>query len=358
MKKLRFKNRKGILYFGIDGKFKSSKLKFTKINQNIIIGKFQKGLLNDELGFKSLSSPKVKNLIDNILYEKSLTLKYSTLRVYMGMNKNHIAPYFKDKYVTEIKPIDIKKFQDSLIAKNYGRTIINHCRGILSDAFELAIISEDILINPIKMVSPPKNKNRKTKQKPFNLDEIDRILDLESSEVKNFLGISFFTGMRSGELLALKWEDIDFNTDTISITKTVSGGSIGTPKTFSSNRDIEMIEQARIYFKSQRFITGIRDSFVFLDSKNKHYVCNSVITYKFKNILKLLNIEERSLHNTRHTFASIMLNNEIEPLWVSNMLGHENLKITLDTYTHYIPRKSKMVLGFLDKRYKKGTKAI
>ncbi len=358
MKKLRFKNRNGVLYFGIDGKFRSSKLKFTKINQNIIIGKYQKGLLNDELGFRSLSSPKLKNLIDDVLNERSLTLKYSSMRIYKGIFEKHILPYFKDKYVTEIKPIDIKKFQDSLIAKDYGRTTINHSRGILSDAFELAIIEEYVDINPIKMISSPKSKKRKVKQNPFNLDEIDDILDTKDLEIRNFLGISIFTGMRSGELLALKWEDIDFNTDTVSITKTISAGLIGTTKTFSSNRDIELIDKARIYFKSQQLVTGLKNNFVFLNSKNTHHICNAVITYKYKNILKSLNLEARSLHNTRHTFASIMLNNKIEPLWVSKTLGHENLKITLDTYTHYIPRSSKMVLEFLDKRYKNSTQAV
>lgn len=61
------------------------------------------------------------------------------------------------------------------------------------------------------------------------------------------------------------------------------------------------------------------------------------------------------MHNTRHTFASIMLNNKIEPLWVSATLGHKSLDVTLGIYTHFMPRKEKMKIGFLEKRYKTGT---
>ena len=53
-----------------------------------------------------------------------------------------------------------------------------------------------------------------------------------------------------------------------------------------------------------------------------------------------------------------MLNNQIDPLWVSSMLGHKNLDITLKVYTHYLPKKDKMVIGFLEKRYKNGTNGI
>jgi integrase len=69
------------------------------------------------------------------------------------------------------------------------------------------------------MVDPPKFGERKKKVILFSLDEIDILLNTSEKKLKNFLGISFFTGMRSTELLALKWDDVDFATDTVSITK-------------------------------------------------------------------------------------------------------------------------------------------
>lgn len=65
-----------------------------------------------------------------------------------------------------------------------------------------------------------------------------------------------------------------------------------------------------------------------------------------------MGLKYRYLQTIRHTFASLMLNNGIEPLWVYNTLGHVNLQITLSVYTHFMPKKEKMTIQFLDKWYK------
>ena len=354
MKKLRFKNRNGVLYFGLNGKFKSSKMKDTKINRNMIISKHRSGELDEELGFKTNKVPTLVYFLDKVLQEKRETLKLSSVQHYSNSYKK-ILTYFEDKDISRFKPIEIKDFQDEL-AKKYSRSLINNVRTLLREAFDLAVLSELININPVVAVRAPKVLKAKKKQIPFTLDEIDLILENSQGHVRNFLGISFFTGMRGGEILALTWDDIDFVTDTISITKTVSRGVINSTKTTASDRDIEMISQAKKFFEAQRLETGLKHSFVFLQKDMKSYHGTNVRFYKqFKNLIKKLNLEDRSMHNTRHTFASIMLNNQIEPLWVSATLGHKSLDVTLGIYTHFMPRKEKMVISFLEKRYKTGT---
>jgi len=359
MKKLRFKNRGGILYFGLGDKLKSSKLKYTNVNKNILIGKFKSGLLDDELNLNAGKNvPTVEDLLNEVMSSKSKALKHKTLLAYRVTCRTKIVPYFKDRLVTEIKPIDIKRFQDSLLDKGLGKGSINLTRVLLKQVFNLAILNEHITLNPIKMVDMPQFKKKKVKQKPLTLDEIDLILENTKGHIKNFLGIAFFTGARSGEILALKWEDIDFVTDTISINKTIAEGYINSPKTNSSNRDIEMLPEAKKFLKAQQLETGLKKSFVFLNHRDEYYGSNTHFYDNFQRTLKRLGLEQRSLHNTRHTFASMMLNNNIDPLWVSNTLGHENLNITLSIYTHYMPKKQKMVIDFLEKRYKNGTNII
>lgn len=354
MKKLRFKNRDGVLYFGIGGKFKSSKMKDTKINRNIIISKHRNGELDEELGFKSKKVPTLYKFLDMVIQEKKETLRISSNNVYFNAYKQVIS-HFDDRLITLFKPIEIKLLQDKLV-KNYSRSSINKVRTLLREAFDLAVLSELINVNPVVAVRPPKFVKPKKKQNPFTLDEIDLILSNSNGSLRNFLGISFFTGMRGGEILALTWDDVDFYTDTISVTKTVSRGAINSTKTQAGTRDIEIIPQARKFFEAQRLETGLKNSFVFLQSDMKSHHGTNVLFYKrFKDLIKKLGLEDRSMHNTRHTFASIMLNNGIEPLWVSATLGHKSLDVTLGVYTHYMPRKEKMVIGFLEKRYKTGT---
>ncbi|MGE4418376.1 MAG: tyrosine-type recombinase/integrase [Sulfurimonas sp.] len=355
MKKLRFKNRNGILYFGIDGKFISSKMKYTNVNKNIIIGKYNRGEMDEELHFEERQSPTVKNLLQNIILEKSKHLKHKSMIAYRSSVKSHILPYFGDKMVTQIKPIEIKKFQDGMVEKGLKKESIQLARILLKEVFDLAILSETISINPVTMVGMPKINYKKEKQKPFTLDEIDLILSAATGQVRNFLGLSFFTGMRSGEILALKWSDIDFATDTITINKTVAQGIINSAKTKSSERDIEILPKAREFLKAQQLESGLKNSFIFLNKKNNYFSSNDNFYKSYQKVLEELNLEKRSLHNTRHTFASIMLNNGIDALWVSATLGHENLQITLSIYTHFIPKKEKMKISFLEKRYKSGT---
>lgn len=359
MKKLRFKNRNGILYFGVGEKLISSKLKFTNVNKNIIIGKFRDGKLNEDLGIGvNEGTPMINDLLREVVKDKAVFVKHKTNIAYKSALKN-ILPYFENMLITSIKPIDIKKWHDILIARGLKRQTISTARVLLKEAFNIAIMSEFVETNPVMMVQIPSMKKVRKKQKPFTLDEIDLILDnCPNQHLKNFLGISFFTGMRSGEVLALEWEDIDFETDTISISKTIAQGIINTPKTYSSHRDIEMLPRARYFFKNQQLQTGMQNSYLFLNTKNTYYGTSLALYKNYKSVLMKLNIEAKTLHNTRHTFASMMLNNGIDPMWVSNTLGHENLDITLRVYAHFMPKKEKMVIGFLEKRYKNGTSHI
>lgn len=356
MQKLRFKNRGGILYFGFGDKFKSSKLKYSTINKNIIIGKFKSGNLAEDLSFVSAYAPLITTLLEEVMSEKENSLKHNSILSYRTACNTSIIPYFKNKFVSDVKPIDIKLFQDSMLKRGLKRQSISTVRVLMKEIFDLAIIREYTTVNPIKMVGMPKMRAVVEKPKPFTLDEIDLILKSTEGSLRNFLGISFFTGMRSGEILALRWDDIDFTNDTITISNTVASGVINSAKTQSSIREIEMLSEARKYFKSQQLFTGLRNEFVFMNKSNTFHENNKHFYALYQRALKKLGIELRNLHNTRHTFASVMLNNKVDPLWVSSMLGHESLNITLKIYTHYMPKKEKMSIEFLEKRYKNGTK--
>ena len=356
MKKLRFKNRNGVLYFGLGDKLKSSRMKYNAINKNILIGKFNKGLLDEYLGIGESYSPTVESLLNEVMVEKRNSLKHNSILVYDNIAKKNIIPYFIDKTVMQVEPITIKRWHDALMEKGLKRQTITIARTLLKEVFSLGIISGYIKINPVKMVDLPRMREKSKKEKPFTLDEIDLILsNCSSVNTRNFFGICFFTGMRAGEVLALKWEDIDLDTDTISINKTVAKGVINSPKTASSYRDIEMLPKAKEFLRSQQLQTGIKNSYVFIDRHGSFYPESTTFYTLFQKLLVKCNLNRTRLHNTRHTFASLMLNNGIEPMWVSNTLGHESIEMTLKIYAHYMPKKEKMVIEFLEKRYKSGT---
>ena len=164
---------------------------------------------------------------------------------------------------------------------------------------------------------------------------------------KNILGVAFFTGMRAGEILALKWKDINFENKSITIETQRTRGYTKKPKTKSSIRTIDMISQCEVFLKEQRKLTGLGE-YIFLNTKNKIFYGSGDLQYKWYDVLRRLKLEKRGIHQTRHTFASNMLSNMENPLWVSQMLGHKSLVITLNTYTKYIKKDRNAKTTFLD----------
>ena len=176
-----------------------------------------------------------------------------------------------------------------------------------------------------------------TQIQPFSLEEIKLILQNAQGELKNFLSVGFFTGMRTGEILALRFENIDFANNKIYVCQSMEqNGNITSTKTHSA-RYIDMLEPAREALINQ---SKGKNKFVFELSLKK-------LRKQYYDLLESCNLARRTLYQTRHSFATLMLSNNEEPLWVSAMLGHKSLHTTFTHYVKYIPQTKKRA-SFLD----------
>ena len=153
--------------------------------------------------------------------------------------------------------------------------------------------------------------------------------------------------MRTGEALGLKWNKINFDNFTISIDNQITRGQEDTPKTKSSIRIIDMIKQCEFYLKEQKEL-NLKSDFVFLNSNNKPFTSSSSLHHSWFELLKKLNFEYRSIYQTRHSFASNMISNGENIFWVSQMLGHKSLNITLSKYSKYIKKQGIRKNTYLD----------
>jgi integrase len=335
-----FSNRNDILYVSINGVRKSTKLKYSKQN----IKKFQSYYEDEEFlnNFNVKKDvPTVLEFCIEILNEKEKELKRNSFRSYLSLYESRIEPYFKNKLIVDIKPIDVliwyKSFTDA--------STLNLCNTILKFAFERAIIKGYISTTPFIIKRPKLRSNYK--MNPFTFDEANIIIHKAPDKLKNLLAVAFYTGMRTGEVLGLKWINIDFDTYTIKIDSQMTGGFEDTPKTISSNRVIDMLPQCEYYLKEQFKITS-NLNYVFLNSNNKPYKSSNNFQYIWSKLLKDLDIAYRSIYQTRHSFASNMLSNGENPLWVSQMLGHKSLNITLSKYSKFIKTNGTRKITYLD----------
>lgn len=324
--------KKGMLYARINGKKISTKLEDTPQNRKMFEKCYSNNEFLEKFGIAVKSTPTIVALCEEVLKEKESLLKSSSYAAYLSLFGSKIVPYFTDKKVIEIKPLDIDKFYKTFKDKSS----LNICNTILKKAFEIAILNEDIVYTPLS-ISKPTIKS-KYDSKPFTMAEVNLLLNEAKGQFLNMLGILFTTGLRAGELISLKWQDINFVDNTISIERTMYKGRMQTPKTNGSLAIIDLPFETKKYLLEQRKITGLRE-YLFYTRFNKPFTNHNSLNDKLYFCLEKLNLEQRSIHQTRHTFSSLKLSYGEKLEWVSFMLRHDNPSFTQKVYYKYIPRK-------------------
>ena len=176
---------------------------------------------------------------------------------------------------------------------------------------------------------------------PFTEKELNHIIEHANGYMKNFIKLMAATGMRPGEIIALKWSDIDFEKRTIKVERTrlraKKGKEIvdGLTKTMSSNRFVDMLNATHDALMAQLELTSDSE-YIFLNQSSMPFYNHDIIGVNFRKILKQSGVKARPLYNLRHTFASQMISRGADITWVSKMLGHKDVSITLKIYTKFI----------------------
>lgn len=251
---------------------------------------------------------------------------------------NHILPYFSNDLIKDITPMKLEEWQNRL-KLNYKIQTIKKFRSILYSIFEKAYLNNIIDTNPlskVKLLAKSRSFNLKENEiDPFSNNDINIVLDSVNGYMHNFIKLMYSTGMRPGEIIALTWADIDFEKRLIKVNKTIVSGKVGDVKTISSIREIDMLRNAEIALLNQRELTKDYTS-VFLNQSKKQFFSHDIINKHFKLLLEKNDIKVRSLYNIRHSFASQLISKGINIVWVSKMLGHKDVSITLKIYTKFI----------------------
>ncbi len=272
----------------------------------------------------------------------------STIYMYEKNYNKHIKKVFGHMRLDKVTSNHITYWQNEIKEKEHlAKSSILRIRSCLNVMFEDAIENDIIQANPIrkakKLRETENPKVKRVKLKPFNLMEIQSILDVLNGSDKNLIATFFYTGMRAGEVIGLKWEYVDFNKKTISVREQmVNGIQKNILKTTRSQRIIPIIDILEPYLKKQYELTGKQNSYVFLTQRtNKHYHSAGKIREQiWIKALENAKVPYRNLHQTRGTFISTLISNGEDINFVSKIAGHENVKVTLEKYSEYIPVKN------------------
>ena len=293
--------------------------------------------------------PTFKTFVEDIYLPWYKTqVKESTYKNRYSTIQKHFA-YFYRKKVNEIEPIHVQTWQLKL-AKEFSPNYVRIVQGMLAVAFDRAIILGLCERNPARMVGNVKSK--KVKVDFWTLEEFQKVISLlyKGDYYEHYLFISFWllfmTGMRIGEAAALQWDDIDFETGLLSITKTLYYKSMTEykfvePKTQASKRTIVIDEDTIKELKEWKEVQQkvLKD-------------CNFVISYSgiptskhtlpraLEKLAGLAGIHRIKIHALRHSHASLLISMGENPLIINDRLGHEKIQTTLGTYGHLYPNSN------------------
>ncbi|WP_419893617.1 tyrosine-type recombinase/integrase [Oceanobacillus kimchii] len=271
-------------------------------------------------------------------------MRPSTLNNRMGIIKSKIKPILGHIKIKDIEPSTIQSFYNKLIneeklSTSYVRTIHN----LLSSMFKYAIKWDKVKVNIMEKVDAPIPNHKQ--MKVWNKDEVSKFLDTtEDAPTHIAYVLAIYTGMRMGEILGLRWKDIDFYNETIHVIQTlvrVNGGfDFQEPKTKNSKRQIAIDDYVLNELNKRKDQQKTKSELVVTTDIGTPYSPRN-LQRNFYRFMEKAEVTKIRFHDLRHTHATLLLQLGEHPKVVSERLGHSKISVTLDTYSHVIPDMQK-----------------
>ena len=276
-----------------------------------------------------------------------IKVRPSSHQTYKGYIDNHIKPNIGKIPLEKLTTMDLQKFYRKLLTKGRVERIeskdqpkglsaktVRNINQVISSAMDLAVAQKIILNNPTDSCELPKVEHKEMQTVPA--EQLSAFLEeAKRSGVYEMYYIELATGLRRGELLGLKWQDIDWKNSIIKVRRQVArvdGQIVEAPlKTKNSYRAVSISPQAIEVLREQKRKTN--DQYVF-PSPNGGPISPDSVNNMLKRVLERAGIPKVRFHDLRHTFATIALQNGVDIKTVSGMLGHFSAGFTLDTYAH------------------------
>lgn len=288
---------------------------------------------------------------------KSKLLKEPSLIKLKSYYDNYLK-FFKNKKINDLTINDYKGFRNYLETFNLSATYKNKIQGTLKCIIEYSAKYYNTSDTILKYFERFKDVGLiKEEMLFYTYEEYCKFIKaVDRFDFKVFFEILYFLGLRQGELQALNWNDINFENKTLSISKTLTSKIkgkkwyISSPKTKNSIRILPIPENVLNDLKTLH-----NNAMKFKDYNNNWFIFGNAIPFKETNIgvkknkyAKLAGVKQIRIHDFRHSCASLLINKGASIALVSKYLGHSNISITLNTYTHMFKSELENISNLLN----------
>lgn len=361
-----------VLEMGIDPSTKKRKQKwisgFTKKRQAEeelarLVSEVNKGI------FVEPSKSTLEEYLEKWLEIHKASIAERTYHRYEQLTYGHIIPLLGSMLLSKLKPMHIQQFLSRMQTRErldsrkgtLSPTTIHHAHNVLHKALKDAVKWQMVPVNPSDAVTPPRRARKVCRV--AEEEEIPVILHITKDtylEVPVFLALS--TGARVGEILGLQWNDVDLKKGIIHIRSAMIRKKDGTlvlaqVKTPKSRRAVEIgpdtISKLKQHNKQQKEWQVASDkkwntsNLVCIHSDDGRPINPNALSSRFNKLMTKQGLN-LSFHDLRHTHATMLLKSGVHPKIVSERLGHANIGMTLDIYSHVLPTMQKEAAGIME----------
>jgi integrase len=283
----------------------------------------------------------VSALLDRYIEDvASPSLRPKTLESYLSLINNHINPGLGGERVTKVSASQLQSFYTSLREKGLSERTVQFCHSIIHKLLATAMKWELVSRNVADLVEKPKVKRKAPKI--WTTEQANRFLSLvKDHRFHPIYVLAIATGAREGELLGIHHEEINWESGTIHIKHAVQylvgkGVVLTEPKTELAKRPIPLPDYALTVLREHCERQSNKQGFVFVTKNNTPFSPRNLVRH-FKEVIKENGLPDIRFHDLRHYHASFLLSRGVNPKVVQERLGHSQISLTMDTYSHTIP---------------------
>jgi len=284
----------------------------------------------------------------------------TTLAGYRATVENHIIPRIGDVLVQKITAAKIQAMYGAMIADGKGARTVQLVHLRLQQALAVAVQWDILSRNPCDRVKQPRNQRKELRT--WNREDVRRFLDVANGDTYAPLWeIALATGMRRGELLGIRWQDIDLARGTLTVQQAVTllhdKAIIQQPKSAASRRTIRLPahciaalqahKDRRAFGATQRAISDDAPDLVFTNTHGGIVHPRNLIR-NFDLIVTRAELPRIRFHDLRHTYATLSLSGGADIKTVSSRLGHSSIQITGDVYAHVTPEMDERATSVIE----------
>ncbi|GER88990.1 site-specific integrase [Dictyobacter vulcani] len=262
-----------------------------------------------------------------------------------------IIPALGNIKLQQLMPQHLQKLYNGELRKGYSPQTVKHVHRVLHRALHDALRWGLVARNVCDAVDAPRVPRKE--MQVLNAEQAKHFLyTAQGDPLEALYVLALTTGMRQGELLGLKWEDLSFETKRLQVKRTIArigkqGFVVDEPKTVKSRRNIsltdlalESLKRHKVRQHELRLKAGadwMEQGWVFCNQRGKPWETGNLLRRSFKPLLNKAGLPDIRFHDLRHSAATLLLTMDVHPKIVQELLGHSNISMTLDTYSHVLP---------------------